>query len=155
MGSQAQRLRVELLAEALRVSGEARVRVHGGSMWPWVRGGDVLIVRRASLRALRRGDIVLYARDARLFAHRLLRLRRSAGGRAVLITKGDTLAHTDAPISAEEFLGRVEAVERNGRIVSLRSLPAALLGRLAARFTRAGSAWYPLARAARRLLPRR
>jgi hypothetical protein len=125
-------------------------------MWPWVRGGDVLVVRRAAARSLRRGDIVLFARQGRLFAHRLLRVKHSGGrGAPVLLTRGDALPNPDEPVTSRELLGRVMAVERDGRRRDLCSLPARVLGRLAARLSVASPVWYPLARAARRLLPRR
>ena len=39
----------ELIAEAVRRRGCAQFRVRGGSMRPWLQGGDVLLVHRESL----------------------------------------------------------------------------------------------------------
>jgi hypothetical protein len=145
-------VRIDLLREALARHGAARIRVHGGSMWPWLRPEDELEIRREELARIAPGQIVLFERDARLFAHRVLRRLAAAGSSAPqLITKGDTLAAADAPVNEAELLGRVVAVRRGRREIHLDTLPQAVLGRLCALLTYTSRAWYPLALAARRV----
>ena len=52
------------------------------------------------------GDVVLFTRFERLFAHRVISI-----GAGLLITQGDNLESPDAPVLDSEFLGRV-SVER-------------------------------------------
>ena len=44
MSGEGHKSRAELVARALRATGSARFRALGGSMWPWVRSGDMLVV---------------------------------------------------------------------------------------------------------------
>jgi signal peptidase I len=142
-----------LIAEAVRTRGSARFRVQGGSMRPLVRGGDVLEVRRAELATLRTGDIAVFARAGGLFAHRVIG-RAQRGGEAVLITKGDAFPEPDAPVCAEELLGRVAVVLRGPRRMALDSAGRRAAGKLVARLSAAAPSWYPAARAVMRALAR-
>jgi len=143
------RLRAEMLADVLCSGGTVTLRVFGGSMWPWLRSGDALSVRREDAARIHRGEVVLFAREGRLFAHRVIR-KLARDGRAVLITKGDALPHADAPLEAAELLGRVFRVRRAGREFALDSPQRRALGRAAALLTHSSRFWYPLARALKR-----
>ncbi|MCL5289123.1 MAG: signal peptidase I [Acidobacteria bacterium] len=146
------RLRAELLADVLRSGGTVVLRVFGGSMWPWLRSGDALFVRREDATHIHLGEVVLFVREGRLFAHRVIR-KSSRDGRPVLITKGDALPRADAPLAESELLGRVVRVRRAGREFALDSPQRRALGRAAAFVTHSSRFWYPLARALRRVLP--
>src|SRR5207247_2485556 len=62
------------------------------------------------------GDIVLFVRDRRLFAHRVVASSHRDGGLR-LVTKGDAMPTSDAPISDAELLGKISRLERNGRSI--------------------------------------
>ena len=66
--------------------------------------------------AISPGEIVLYAREGRLVAHRVVgKIDRQDG--ALLLTRGDRLKTTDPPVRPDELLGRVTHVLRgNHRI---------------------------------------
>ena len=89
-----------------------RIKVHGPSMHPFIRNGDTLIIRPSVAADLNIGDIVLYLDPSGIHVvHRLIK----RNGPASLITKGDYLDYYDPPVSTEQVLGKVVAVERNGR----------------------------------------
>src|SRR4030095_8213006 len=75
-----------LAAEVLGCFGELQLRVIGSSMFPSVRPGDVLTIRRCAMSAVESGAIVLFTRDGRLFAHRVVARRNTH-----LVTRGDAL----------------------------------------------------------------
>ena len=66
------------------------------------------------------GDVVLFGREGRLFAHRVVRKVRSRG-ECYWITRGDSLTQDDPPVSGEELLGRVTAVVRGRRRIDPRA----------------------------------
>jgi len=104
-----------LVTEALRRFGAARIQVTGTSMLPAIRPHDVLVVERRPLQGVRVADIVLFTFDHRLFAHRVVRQDVDDRGSPTLVTKGDTLADEDRPITSSQLLGQVLTVWRNGR----------------------------------------
>ena len=142
----------ELIADAVRTRGCAQFRVRGGSMRPWLRSGDLLLVRAESLARIRAGEVVVFARAGGLFAHRVIGKSRR-DGQPVLITKGDAFPEPDAPVCGEELLGRVAQVVRGpaGRI-RLDSRGQRALGKVLARVSASARWWYPGARALKRLL---
>jgi signal peptidase len=131
------RIGCELVAEALRAGAEIHVRVMGTSMLPALWPGDILIVRGGL--PVTPGEVVLFMRDRRLFAHRVVRHR---GGD--LITRGDALPHCDPPVQISELLGVMVGVVRHG----LGRLPArspSLTQRIAATAIRHSEFIYRLA----------
>jgi signal peptidase I len=110
----------ELAEEVIRKFGSIRLRVQGTSMMPAIRPGDTIEVERTHPRQIAAGDIVLYAREGRFFAHRVIRRGQTVRG-TQLVTQGDRLQAADPPVSPEELLGRVTFIERGRRRVAPRA----------------------------------
>jgi signal peptidase len=106
-----------LVMEVLERFGEVRVRVAGTSMVPTVWPGDMVTIRRCAMTDIDVGDIVAVTRRGRLFVHRAVTRHGHH-----LLTRGDALGTDDPPVSPDQFLGRLESIDRGGR----RSDPPAL-----------------------------
>jgi signal peptidase I len=111
-----ERAKREIAEEVLRSFGELRFVARGLSMLPAIFPGDVLTVRRESIGDACKGDVVLAAREGRLFAHRVVACVHRHGS-STLITRGDALETTDLPVTENEWLGRVSGVTRRGERV--------------------------------------
>ncbi|MGO4884744.1 MAG: S24/S26 family peptidase [Bryobacteraceae bacterium] len=105
-------LKLDLAADVLSSFGQARLPVSGFSMFPCMRPGDLLEIRRPA-GPVRIGEVVVFARHGRLVVHRVV-----AHTGDLLATRGDRVRHPDYPISAAEILGSVAAIERHGRRLS-------------------------------------
>lgn len=92
-----------------------RFRATGFSMSPFIRNGDVLTVSPLSGRA-RLGDVVAFIRQGTggLAIHRVV--GTSAGG---CLIRGDNSSRDDGYVAAENILGRITKVERNGKKILL------------------------------------
>jgi SOS-response transcriptional repressor LexA len=88
-------------------------------MRPSIQDGERVLVAPASPATLRAGDIVAYARDDGLRAHRLLARRGGRGGRCVLLVAADAGVDPPETVDEADVVGRVVAVERDGRIQRL------------------------------------
>ena len=104
-------LKGQLFREVLKSSGQAKLAVTGSSMLSSIWPGDILEVRRQKAAETCPGEVVLFERDGRLLAHRVV---AKVGGpeRTLLITRGDRLRRPEPPVSPEELLGRVTAIVR-------------------------------------------
>jgi signal peptidase I len=125
-------LRLELAVEVARTFGSLRLRVTGTSMMPAIQPGDLLSIGRVDLREASPGEIVLFAREGRLFAHRVVEPSGSCRD-PYLVTRGDRLLDSDPPVLESVLLGRVTAIERGRRQVRSRPWlrgPDRVLGRL-------------------------
>jgi signal peptidase I len=107
----ANKLRCDLAAEVVGTFGEIRLRVFGTSMVPSIFPGDLVSVERAVVSEVSSGEIVLYAREGRMFVHRVV-ARTGSAEHSLLIVRGDRLRHNDPPVSFPELIGRVTRIER-------------------------------------------
>ena len=126
-----------LLAEVLRASGSARLRVTGSSMLPTIWPGDVAVLERADIASLRAGDLILFQEDSRLYLHRIVALGPDGDG---FVTRGDAMPQADPVVRAEQILAKASAVERNGESIRCLDLSISrrIFGRVVAHFDLAG-----------------
>jgi len=110
-------LKCEMAAQVLRTFGTLRLEVTGLSMLPALWPGDTLFLERREMGEIAAGDIVLFARQDKLVAHRVLS-KTVVGDETYAITRGDGLLSTDDPVSPAELLGTVRYVSRAGEYVS-------------------------------------
>lgn len=73
-------------------------------MLPAVWPGDILSVRSRDAAKALPGDIVLFGREGRLVAHRVVE-RSLRQNRIQWVTRGDTVEGNDAPVSSHQLLG--------------------------------------------------
>jgi signal peptidase len=116
----AQSVKCQLAAEALRSSGKLRLCVMGLSMLPAIWPEDTVLVERISQHEVSLGDVVLVGREGKLQAHRVISLADDRGNKRC-ITRGDALLAPDPPLRENELLGRVSYVIRAGRLVPMRT----------------------------------
>jgi hypothetical protein len=108
----------DLAVEVLRTAGRVRLAARGYSMLPSLWPGDVLTIEASTVAQLLPADLVLYWRGESFFIHRVLRWE-VAGADRRLVTRGDSMPGEDLPVSADEVLGKIVSVERDGRIVQV------------------------------------
>jgi hypothetical protein len=111
-----------LAEDVIRTFGEMRLRVFGTSMVPSILPGDLISVRRNAPVEISSGEIILYAREGRMFVHRVVG-RAGAPDDPLLITRGDLLRQSDPPVSSTELLGKVISIERGSRQLGTTSSP--------------------------------
>jgi len=103
-----------------------RFKACGSSMHPFIQDGDTIIIEPKTTSELNIGDVIFYRRpQGSYIAHRLIK----KNGSASFITKGDNLCSFDNPVPIAQTLGRVIAVERNGRCYRLDSRLNMILSR--------------------------
>lgn len=107
----------DLAVEVLRASGRVRLAARGYSMLPNLWPGDVLTLQTTTPDQVAPADVILCSRDGNFSIHRVLR-REDSGGQLCLITRGDSMSQEDAPVKSGELLGKVVAIERDGRLLS-------------------------------------
>ena len=101
-------------------------------MFPWFRPGDLVFVRRCDFEGVSAGDVILFDKGGELFLHRVIRriAKGMAGGaESFFVTKGDARNGEDAPVAANQFLGRAIRIHRRKRHIDLESLERRFLSR--------------------------
>jgi signal peptidase I len=131
--------------ESLRRGSRLRLRARGGSMLPFLRDGDLLVVRPAAAAEVGVGDVICYVPPSGgLCLHRVI-AREDRG----FVTRGDALAYVEI-VPAAAVLGLVIGRERRGRRVALDTPAARRRARLVVAVAPVLARLLPLAGALRR-----
>lgn len=142
----------ELSAEILRRDSIVRFRARGGSMHPFIKDGDIVEVAPTTAPSIAAGDVVLFSVSPGLvFAHRVIK-KQYRDTELVFLIKGDAKPQPDHEVYSRQVLGKVIAIERNGRRISLDRALRRFAGMLYARISPWSSWFYPILRSARRVV---
>jgi signal peptidase I len=87
---------------------ELRVRVTGRSMWPFLKGNEILTIKKVTLSSLQIGDLILFKDSSGMpILHRIIKKSRIGDYQFYFYTKGDSLLALDDKVSGNEVLGKV------------------------------------------------
>jgi signal peptidase I len=95
------------------------IETAGFSMWPFIRPGERLIIKKIPIEDLKIGDIILYRKDNQLVCHRLIKRIGDKKG-YLLYTRGDNSSQFDS-LSEEMFLGKAIGILKKCKMISLLS----------------------------------
>ena len=107
---------VGLMREVLARGASFRFDVSGASMFPFIRGADIVTVAPVQAATLNLGDVVAseHPGSGRLIVHRIVKRQREQ-----CVLRGDNVCRDDGTVAATAILGKVIAVERQGTPVRL------------------------------------
>jgi len=152
----------QVCAELLREGHMVKFRAPGDSMYPTICNGDLITVKPIKPSNIFVGDIILYRHENGVVAHRVinieapikkpsqnlnyssqpsLALTQSSvlSSQRCFTLRGDAAVVFDDPVSADQILGKVTLVEREGRRIDPYTRRAKILfstRRLASRLKR-------------------
>ncbi len=102
-----------LFGEILKSGLSLRVKVTGRSMRPFLRGGEIVTIKKVPCSELRIGDLIFFESPPGVpVLHRIVRKRMSAGANLTFQTRGDGLMAFDEEIHESSVLGKVLRIER-------------------------------------------
>lgn len=84
-------------------------------MRPFIRDGDFIVVSRIENSSMKTGDVALYfTAKNKIIVHRVIK-KYKKNGRMTLVIKGDASFGSPEKVDMQNVLGKVVAIERNGR----------------------------------------
>jgi len=95
-----------------------QVKVGGISMFPYLRKGDIVFIKKESKYAL--GDIVVFKTEEKFIAHRLIKFDKSKHS-TYIISRGDSMLKNDLPIPESEIMGKVIQMKRNNKLIDFQN----------------------------------
>ncbi len=102
---------LELSKEILEKGGSLRFRVHGESMRPFIKTGDIVEVKRIEISDVLIGDVILYLNVFKKIAiHRVIK-KKLINNKIALMVKGDNTLLFEQNIYPEDVLGKVVVIE--------------------------------------------
>ncbi len=101
----------------------------GFSMWPFLKAGEKLLIKKTPTENLKVGDIIIYRADNQLVCHRLIKKTKERE-RYLLYVRGDSSVSGPEPITEEMFLGKAISIIKNGKIITLHQMKGQFINRL-------------------------
>jgi signal peptidase I len=94
-----------------------RFQASGWSMRPFIRDGDFLVVSPIENSSIKTGDVVFcITTENKVIVHRVIKkYKKDKDNRITLLIKGDATFSSPEKVEMQNVLGKVVAVERNGR----------------------------------------
>ena len=106
---------LELSKDIFRKGKSIRFQAKGWSMRPFIRDGDFIVVSPIKNSSIKTGDVVFYlTTENKVMVHRVIR-KHKKGNRMIMFIKGDATFSSPEKVEMQNVLGKVVAVERNGR----------------------------------------
>lgn len=110
---------MELSEEILSRAHYLRFRMRGASMLPFLKDNDLIVIKKFIVSDIRPGDIIFFRPQFyEGVTHRVIK-KIVVNGRTAFITKGDFCPFPDGYVYPEQILGRLVAIERNGKNINL------------------------------------
>jgi signal peptidase I len=144
----------KLFTELLQDGHSVKFRAPGDSMYPTICDGDEVTVTPIDAISVHKGDIILYRNKSGVTAHRVIRIakkdanshqnselkpqssdlqrrssserRRALSPQSSYLLRGDAAIVFDDPVRADQIMGKVTLVERQGRRIDPYSLKATI-----------------------------
>lgn len=111
---------IDLVESLLDENHSLSFRMHGNSMFPTLRDGDLGYVEKCSYNELLIGDILVFKVQDKLIAHRLIEQSRHNDTEQFL-TKGDKNNFKDKVFGQKELIGKVTHIQRKNKTIQLNS----------------------------------
>jgi len=96
------------------------IETAGFSMWPFVKQGEKLIIKKFPIEDLKIGDLILYQRNNQKVCHRLIK-KKEINGRYLIFVRGDNSTVSAELITEQMFLGKAISILRKGKMINLTS----------------------------------
>jgi signal peptidase I len=106
---------LELSSDIFGKGKSVRFQAKGWSMRPFIRDGDFIVVSPVKNSFIRIGDVVFYpTTENKIIVHRVIG-KHKRDGRIIMLLKGDAGLGPPEEVYMESILGKVVAIEKNGR----------------------------------------
>lgn len=108
---------LELSKDIFRKGKSIRFQAKGWSMRPFIRDGDFITVSPIENSSIKTGDVVFYlTTENKVIVHRVIKkYKKDKDKRIIMFIKGDATFSSPEKVEMQNVLGKVVAVERNGR----------------------------------------
>lgn len=100
---------LKLFEDILNTGSSLRIKVTGKSMAPFLKGNEILSIRKVPASSLKKGDLILFKtpQDTPII-HRIIKKDENT---SFFRTKGDALFMPDRPVNQNDVLGKVCRIE--------------------------------------------
>ena len=111
---------LKLYEDILNSGSCLRVKVTGKSMSPFLRGEEILTIKKVPYTSLNRGDLIFFKNGQGYpVLHRIIKKKQDMDDVITFQTKGDSLIAFDEPIKNNKILGKVCKIEDGSKYINM------------------------------------
>ena len=111
---------LKLYEDILNSGSCLRVKVTGRSMSPFLRGEEILTIKKVPYTSLKRGDLIFFKNGQGYpVLHRIIKKKQNQDGVITFQTKGDAMIAFDEPIQDNKILGKVCKIEDGSKYINM------------------------------------
>jgi signal peptidase I len=104
---------LKLFEDILKTGSSLRIKVTGRSMSPFLKGNEILSIKKVPVSLLKKGDLILFKNPQDVpVIHRIIKKSFADENNSFFQTKGDALFLPDSPVSQNDVLGKVCKIEQ-------------------------------------------
>ncbi len=108
---------VQVSTDLLRRGTPVSFTATGLSMRPFINDGEIITVAPVKIRSIRTGDILLYRDNKTVIAHIVVSINKNRTPEPLFILRGDLGTSADEEVTAEQILGKVVGITRDGKTI--------------------------------------
>ncbi len=102
-----------LFTDILDKGFDLRLKVTGQSMYPFIKSGEIVTLKKVPCSTLKCWDIIMYMDfSGSLILHRIVNIETLQNDDISFVTRGDALIQKDKPVSENQILGKAICVEK-------------------------------------------
>ena len=111
---------LKLYEDILNSGSCLRMKVTGRSMVPFLRGEEILTIKKVPYTSLRRGDLILFKNHLGYpVLHRIIKKKQDQDDVVTFQTKGDAMIVFDEPVRNNKILGKVCKIEDGSKYINM------------------------------------
>jgi signal peptidase I len=121
--------KLDLSLKLIEEKGKIYLRLSGFSMFPFLKEGDVALIKKVEITALKIGDVIVFKQGEKMIAHRLFEIVKN-GEHFTITTKGDTSQNNDPIFTEKEYVGKIISYNRKEKKITITTKFYELIGRI-------------------------
>ena len=121
--------KLDFSLKLIEEKGKIYLRLSGFSMFPFLKEGDVALIKKVEIHTLKLGDVIVFKQDQKMIAHRLMEINKN-GAHYTLTTKGDTSKQNDPLFSEADYVGKIISFNRREKNITITTKFYKLYGKI-------------------------
>ena len=110
--------KLDFSLKLIEEKGKIYLRLSGFSMFPFLKDGDVALIKKVEISALKTGDVIVFKLDQKMIAHRLMEIKKN-GEHYEITTKGDTSKNNDPKFTELNYVGKITSFNRKEKNIKI------------------------------------
>ncbi|MFH1459657.1 MAG: nucleotidyltransferase family protein [Candidatus Omnitrophota bacterium] len=139
--------KINIYNEQLEKNKKLEIKMIGNSMLPFLKNGQVVLIKPAQITDVKTGDIVLTCFENRLLCHRVFKKNKYS-----FRTKADAFLKLDPIMTKANLMGKVVAYKFGENYIRVDKNFSRLLGIIISRFSLFMAYFYPVLRFIKRMI---